>query len=230
MLSINHLYKNFAKTQVLKDIHLELNIGKTIAIVGANGSGKSTLMKCILGLCKPSQGDITFNSNNEVIESYKTYLGYMPQFPSFPPTMKVKEVLHLIYSLRKNTLIDNELIRQFHLKEMSHKPIQTLSGGMLQKVSACIAFLFNPTILILDEPTTGLDPISADILKQKIKKEKSNKLIFISSHILSDLDELVDELIYIQEGQILFYDKIEMLRAHTHQQKISDIILAKIKS
>jgi Cu-processing system ATP-binding protein len=101
----------------------------------------------------------------------------------------------------------------------------TLSGGTTQKVSAALAFLFNPAVLILDEPTAGLDPIASEILKEKILAEKDNgKLILVTSHVLSDLDDLVTEVIYMQDGKLCFHQSIELLRQDTGEQKLTKAI------
>ena len=121
--------------------------------------------------------------------------------------------------------IDEELIEKFDLKKIFDKPMRTLSGGTRQKVSAALAFLFDPGVLILDEPTAGLDPLSSEILKEKILKEKSkNKLILITSHILSDLDELTTHIIYLQEGKLEFFKEIDQLREETGELKLGKAI------
>ena len=125
--------------------------------------------------------------------------------------------------------LDEELIKSFQLNELYHKRMGTLSGGTRQKVGACLAFLFSPLVLILDEPTAGLDPLSAEILKQKITKEKAKgKLIIISSHVLSELDELANEVVYMQEGTILFQKSMEELKSETNELKLSKILEKKI--
>ena len=121
--------------------------------------------------------------------------------------------------------LDEELIEKFGLKQIFDKPMRTLSGGTRQKVSAALAFLFDPGVLILDEPTAGLDPLSSEILKEKILKEKSkNKLILITSHILSDLDELTTHIIYLQEGKLEFFKEIDQLREETGEIKLGKAI------
>jgi Cu-processing system ATP-binding protein len=125
----------------------------------------------------------------------------------------------------KNMVLDEELIQQFKLNELLDKRMRTLSGGTRQKVSAALAFLFNPEVLILDEPTAGLDPLAAEILKEKIIIEKKKgKLVLITSHILSELDELVTQVIYMQESKLIFHKSIEDLRADTGQEKLSKAI------
>jgi Cu-processing system ATP-binding protein len=109
--------------------------------------------------------------------------------------------------------------------------MRTLSGGTRQKVSASLAFLFNPEIIILDEPTAGLDPLASEILKDKIRKEKEKgKLILITSHILSDLDDLVTQVAYLQEGNLLFHKSINQLRSETGEEKLSRAIAQLMKN
>jgi Cu-processing system ATP-binding protein len=116
-------------------------------------------------------------------------------------------------------------VDQFELKKIFEKPMRTLSGGTRQKVSAAVAFLFNPPILILDEPTAGLDPLASEILKEKILAEKKkNKLILITSHILSDLDELTTHIMYMQDGKMLFLKDISALQEETGEVKLGKAI------
>jgi Cu-processing system ATP-binding protein len=120
---------------------------------------------------------------------------------------------------------DEELVESFGLKNMMQKKMSTLSGGTTQKVSAALAFMFNPDVLILDEPTAGLDPLSSEKLKQKIIKEKQNgKLILITSHILSELDDLITEVFYMQEGKLVFHKKLTALKEETGEIKLSKAI------
>ncbi len=105
------------------------------------------------------------------------------------------------------------------------KKMRTLSGGTTQKVSAALSFMFDPEVLILDEPTAGLDPLSSELLKQKIIKEKQNgKLILITSHVLSELDDLITEVFYMQEGKLLFHKKLSVLKEETGEMKLSKAI------
>ena len=121
--------------------------------------------------------------------------------------------------------IDEDLVKAFKLPELFQKRMRTLSGGTTQKVSASLAFLFNPDVLILDEPTAGLDPLASEILKEKIIAEKQKgKLILITSHILSELDGVVTHVIYMQEGKLLFHKSIDSLREDTGEEKLSKAI------
>jgi Cu-processing system ATP-binding protein len=141
--------------------------------------------------------------------------------------MKVGQLFKMLRNIRNvpEDRIDEELIKKFDLQRIFDKPMRTLSGGTRQKVSAALAFLFDPDVLILDEPTAGLDPLSSEILKEKILKEKSkNKLILITSHILSDLDELTTHIMYLQEGNMIFFKEIEQLREETGELKLGKAI------
>ncbi len=228
MIRIEHINKKFKKLTALKDITAQFEKGQVISLIGPNGSGKTTLIKAILGMVKADSGQIFFS--DELINgdpSYRSQIGYMPQIGRYPDNMKVGQLFRMLRNIRNVTAdnLDKELINKFGLKEIFEKPMRTLSGGTRQKVSAALAFLFDPDVLILDEPTAGLDPLSSEILKEKILKEKNkNKLILITSHILSDLDELTTHIMYLQEGSMEFFKAIEQLREETGELKLGKAI------
>lgn len=224
MISIIKARKQFAKLLALDDISIEFQSGECVALIGPNGCGKTTLIKSILGMVIPDSGEILFQGKAVLDdESYRKHIGYMPQIGRYPQNMTIGQVIEMICDIRKPNLpLDEELLVEFELKKLYHKKMSTLSGGTTQKVSATLAFLFNPEVLILDEPTAGLDPISAEILKTKIMREKSKgKLILITSHILSELDDLITALIYMQDGKVIFHKSIEAIRMESGEQRIS---------
>lgn len=231
MIDIKAVDKAFGKLQVLKSVSLCLEQGKSYALVGPNGSGKTTLIKSVLGMVLPSSGEILVNSisikNNW---EYRQHIGYMPQIGRYPENMTIGQVIDMMTHMRSTeNALDQELIEGFKLKGLYTKRMHTLSGGTRQKVSAALAFLFNPAALILDEPTAGLDPVSVELLKEKILKEKRNgKLLIISSHILSDLDELTTDMIYLFEGQIHFEGTIASLKERTGEHKLGKAMAAMI--
>ena len=230
MIIANNINKKFGKLQVLDNVSVTCNKGECIALIGPNGSGKTTFIKCMLGMVVCDSGFVTFNSKNILHDwQYRANIGYMPQIGRYPDNMSIGQVIDMMKDIRssKQLQLDEELIRQFELDKLMDKRMRTLSGGTRQKVSASLAFLFNPGVLILDEPTAGLDPVSSEILKEKIIAEKAKgKLILITSHILSELDDLVTQVIYMQEGKLIFHKKIEELRADTGQEKLSKAIAA----
>lgn len=228
MIIASNVSKQFGRLKVLDNITVTCNRGECIALIGPNGSGKTTLIKCMLGMVVPSSGFITFNDKNILHDwQYRSNIGYMPQIGRYPDNMTIKQVIDMMKDIRKaaSATLDEELAETFGLNALMQKRMRTLSGGTRQKVSAYLAFLFNPQVLILDEPTAGLDPIAAEILKDKIIAEKEKgKLILITSHILSELDEVVTQVIYMNEGKLLFHKNVEALRHDTGQLKLSKAI------
>ena len=227
MIEVAHVFKNYKSVQALADLTLQLHAGSSIALIGPNGSGKSTLMKCVLGLVKPSTGTI-FVQNRPIdgSEIYRQCIGYMPQIIRFPENMTVGQLFSMMRDWRKNANnLDEELFDAYQIQQLFKRPLGGLSGGMKQKVNAALSFLFNPEILILDEPTAGLDPLSAEILKHKIRKEKEKgKLILISSHIMADLEEIASHVVFLIDGKLAFYKTIEALKSETNAENLSKSI------
>ena len=205
MIEINDLCMRYGKFTALKDIDLKLEKGQVIALMGPNGSGKSTLLKSILGLVVPESGSIRVDGRDIKDKYlYRNNIGYMPQIANYPENLKVKELFHIVKDIRSDKYEkDEELLLKFNINEISEKYFGQLSGGYKQRVTAAIAFLFDPQILILDEPTASLDPFSTEIIKSKIlDSKKDNKLIIISTHIISEMDELADRIVYLLDGKV----------------------------
>ncbi|MDB5250763.1 MAG: transporter related protein [Segetibacter sp.] len=228
MILATNVTKKFGKLLALDAINLSLNKGESIALIGPNGSGKTTFIKCLLGMVVPDSGFITVDKQNIQHDwKYRSRIGYMAQIGRFPDNMTIAQVIGMMKDIRKpfTRQIDDELVELFELNKIMEKRMQTLSGGTRQKVGACLAFMFQPDILILDEPTAGLDPVSTEILKAKIIKEKANgKLILVSSHVLSDLDEIITEVIYMQDGKLKFHKSFQQLKADTGELQLSKAI------
>ena len=229
MIIATNVSKSFGKLKVLNNISLACNKGECIALIGPNGSGKTTFIKTILGMVICDSGFITFNGDNIKNDwNYRENIGYMPQTGKYPENMMIGQVFEMMKDIRKSASsipFDEELVESFQLKQLLQKRMRTLSGGTKQKVSAALAFMFNPQVLILDEPTAGLDPIASEILKSKIIKEKKNgKLILISSHILSELDDLVTQVVFLQDGKLFFHKTIEQLTIDTGEVKLAKAI------
>ncbi|PKV62802.1 Cu-processing system ATP-binding protein [Pontibacter ramchanderi] len=215
--------KTYGKLQVLRGVSVELTKGKVISIIGPNGAGKTTMSKCILGMVLPDSGDIKFKGESVLNRhAYRSQIGYMPQIGRYPENMKIRQVIEMVRDIRKNAPIDDELIGLYRLEEMYDKRMGALSGGTKQKVSAALAFLFDPQVLILDEPTAGLDPFAAEILKGKILKEKKKgKLVLITSHVMSEVEEVADEVLCLVDGAIMFYETIADIKNQTQETRLS---------
>jgi len=220
MIEIKDLNKKFGKNEVLKGLDLTINKGGIFAVLGPNGSGKTTLIKSILGMVIPQSG--TINLNGKTIKkdwAYRKNIDYLPQIANFPNNLSVKELIKMIKDLRaNNTNKDEVLIKLFKLEPFLDKKLGTLSGGTKQKVNLVLTFMFDSPLVILDEPTTGLDPISLIRLKDLINKEKAKgKTILITSHIMSFVEEVADEIVFLLEGVIYFKGTIQELKTKTDQ-------------
>lgn len=233
MIEIQNITKKFGKLAALQDINLSFQKGECIALIGPNGCGKTTLIKAILGMVIPDTGAITFNKKSILGNYlYRENIGYMPQIGRYPDNMTIGQIIEMIKKVRNtSTNLDEELIHAFELEKMFDKQMRTLSGGTTQKVSAVLAFLFNPEVLILDEPTAGLDPLASEILKEKIIREKEKgKLILITSHLLSELDDLITEIIFMQDGKVHFHKNTAIIKAETDETRISKAIAKILKN
>jgi Cu-processing system ATP-binding protein len=227
MIEISKLSKKFGKLQALKEVDLHCLKGECIALIGPNGCGKSTLIKTILGMVIPTSGTIKFNGRSIATDyHYRREIGYMPQIGRYPDNMKIGQIIEMMKEIRNTgASVDDDLIKAFKLESYYDKGMRTLSGGTTQKVSATLAFLFNPAVLILDEPTAGLDPLASEILKEKIIAEKQKgKLILVTSHLLSELDDLITQLIFMQDGYVSFHKQVELLKSETGESRISRAI------
>lgn len=233
MIEVKNLTKKFSKFTALDDLNLTFTNGKSIALIGPNGCGKTTLIKSILGLNVIETGDILVDGKSVKDDYlYRQDIGYMPQIGRYPENMSIGQTIKMIKDTRKisETHLDTELLENFELEKMYDKKMGTLSGGTTQKVSAVLAFMFDPKVIILDEPTAGLDPLASEILKNKIIKEKNRgKLIIITSHLLSELDDIVSEIVFMNEGKIIVQQSVTDLMNERKSEKISESIISILK-
>jgi len=227
-IEIDNLHKQFGKNQVLKGIDLNIDKGRIYAILGPNGSGKTTLIKSILGMVIPDKGEISvLEQSIKKGWKYRKKIDYLPQIANFPPNIKVKELINMIKDLRNAPSTEAELIELFGLEPFLNKKLSTLSGGTKQKVNIVLTFMFDSPLIILDEPTTGLDPRALIRLKELILKEKNNgKTILITSHIMQFVEEMADEILYLLEGEIYFKGSIQKLLEQTKQTNFEHAIAA----
>jgi Cu-processing system ATP-binding protein len=223
IIAVEGLKKSFGHLEVLKNVSCDFAAGGVVSILGPNASGKTTLIKSILGMVVPDSGRIMFKGSSVLNTfAYKRHIGYMPQIGHYPDNMKIGQIFKMVMDIRQEEASDTDLLKAYQLENMYQKTMRTLSGGTLQKVSAALAFMFDPDVLILDEPSAGLDPLAAETLKEKILEEKSKgKLILVTSHILSEADELSDHILYLFEGRIRFYKALSNLKLETGEQRLS---------
>jgi len=226
MIEIKNLHKKFGKLTVLDGLDLTISKGGIFAILGPNGSGKTTLIKCLLGMVVPNKGEILLNAKSVLKKwEYRNNLNYLPQIANFPANLSVIELIEMVKNLRPKKANEQELIDLFGLTPFLNKKLGNLSGGTKQKVNLVLTFMFDSELIILDEPTTGLDPIALIYLKDLIKKEKEKgKTILITTHIMSVVDELADEIVFLLDGKIYFKGSVDTLKKQTEQVNLEHAI------
>ena len=226
MIEVKDLYKKFGKNEVLKGLNLSIEKEGIFTILGPNGSGKTTLIKSILGMVLPDSGEIKINGENVKKQwNYRFEIDYMPQIANFPTNLDVDELFDMIIDLRGSEKRKDELIKLFGLGEFLKKKLGNLSGGTKQKVNIVLSFMFDSPIIILDEPTTGLDPVSLIRLKDLIMSEKDKgKTILITTHIMDFVEQISDQIVFILEGVIYFRGTVNELKTKTKQESIERAI------
>lgn len=227
LIEASGLTKRYGRLPVLRGIDLAVKGGRVTAILGPNGAGKSTLIRVLLGLARPDAGSVTVAGQTIGSDpAYRSGIGYMPQHPRFPENLTGREVVRLLRELRGHAVReDDELFELFGLGPELDKPVRTLSGGTKQKLNAAVAFMFRPRILILDEPTAGLDPLASRVLKAKIlKARQSGVTVLVVSHVLSELEDLADEVVLLLSGAIEFAGSMRRLKDLTGESRLEHAV------
>ncbi|HSQ45467.1 MAG TPA: ABC transporter ATP-binding protein [Lutibacter sp.] len=226
MIEFKNLHKRFGKLVVLDGLDLNISKGGIFAILGPNGSGKTTLIKCLLGMVIPNKGEIIFDKKSVLRQwAYRNNLNYLPQIANFPPNLTVLEIINMVKNLRPKDSNSEELIELFGLKTSLDKKLGNLSGGTKQKVNIVLTFMFDSDLIVLDEPTNGLDPIALIHLKEIIQKEKEKgKTILITTHIMSFVDEVADEIVFLLDGKIYFKGTVDALKKQMNNDNLEHAI------
>lgn len=214
------LAKRYGSLPVLQGVDLAIERGRVTAILGPNGAGKTTLIKSLLGLTRIDRGSIHIDGRPIGDDPwYRASIGYMPQRATFPENLTANDVIAFLCDMRGGTArLDRTLVDAFGLGVELTKPLRTLSGGTRQKVNAILAFLFSPDLLILDEPTAGLDPVASSVLKDKVLEERGlGRTLVLTSHVINDLEELADDVVFLLDGIVRFAGSVHELKRHTRQ-------------
>lgn len=215
MLAIKNITKNYGDFCALKNINMEFENG-VYGLLAPNGAGKTTLIKMIATLIFPTEGEILYNGENIIAldENYRDIIGYLPQdfgyYKSYSP-IKFLGYIAALKGIEKNKANEKikELVKLVGLEEVGNKKMKKFSGGMIQRVGIAQALLNDPKILILDEPTAGLDPKERARFRNLLSELSRDRIIIVSTHIVSDIESISNEVVMIKDKQLLYKDKIE---------------------
>lgn len=217
------VHKRFGRVDVLRGVSAEIAPGRITAILGPNGAGKSTLIKCLLGLDRADGGRIDVDGRTPGDDpSSRAGIGYAPQSPRFPENSTGRQILAMLGALRGSvTAGDEPLFAEFGLERELDKPTRTLSGGTRQKLSVALALAFGPALLVLDEPTAGLDPVASGILKDRLLDERRRgHTVVLTSHLLGEIEDLADDIVLLLEGRVRFLGPLRQLLAATGESRL----------
>ncbi|MBC8346167.1 MAG: ATP-binding cassette domain-containing protein [Candidatus Marinimicrobia bacterium] len=210
MIKVTDLSKNYGPVEAVKSISFEIQDGEIVGFLGANGAGKTTTLKMITGYLVPTEGKIEVNDLNIIDDTHEIQkqIGYLPELNPLYTEMRVYEYFEFLAGVRniigrefKNALA--RVVEQCGLNGVIHKTISECSKGYKQRIGLAAAMIHDPKILILDEPVTGLDPNQIVEIRRLIKKLGKEKLVFMSSHILQEIQATVDRIMIIHEGEIV---------------------------
>jgi ABC-2 type transport system ATP-binding protein len=223
-LVIEHVTKNYGKLQALKGISMELKKGEVVGLLGPNGAGKSTLIKILTGAFTQWEGQIHFFKQNlrTELQQIQKKTGYLPENNPLYPEMFVAEYLKYsadLYQVSDPPLED--IMEKTGLKDHARSKINTLSKGYKQRVGLAAALVHNPEVVILDEPTTGLDPNQLIEIRKLIRELGKDKTVILSTHVLQEVDAICDRVIIINKGAIVLDQPLESLRKN--QQQIIEV-------
>ncbi|MEC7619484.1 MAG: ATP-binding cassette domain-containing protein [Bacteroidota bacterium] len=222
-IKIRQLSKNYGNTVALKNISLAFDKNGVIGLLGPNGAGKTTLMKILTGYLNQWEGKVSIGTFDlqEQPKKIQQQMGYLPENNPLYPEMYVKEYLKFVgqlYGLNKPPI--EKVIQKMTLKEHVHKKIGTLSKGFKQRVGLAAALIHDPKYLILDEPTTGLDPNQVIEIRKLIRNLGKEKLVFLSTHILQEVEAMSDRVVILNKGIVVFNKSLNSIK-NDDQQVIS---------
>lgn len=218
MISVKHISKQFGVCEALKNISFEIPSGEIVGFLGQNGAGKTTLMRILTAYLPPSSGEAFICGENILSHpvGIRRKIGYLPENPPLYPTMTVKNYLRFAARLKdvsvkyEKAQVDH-VLSECHLLEVKDHLIATLSKGYKQRVGIAQAIIHEPEVIILDEPTNGLDPVQIQHVRQLIRRLESKRTVIISTHILSEIEQLAQRVLILKKGEIVADNAIEQI-------------------
>lgn len=229
-ISVNNLVKRFGPIHAVRGVSFTINKGEVLGFLGPNGAGKSTTMKMITGFLEPTSGSVSicgFNVLEKPIQA-KQKFGYLPEGAPSYGEMTVNSFLHFVgeirglYGIERTNAVDKAIAR-IHLESVKYQTIETLSKGFKRRVGVAQAILHDPEVLIMDEPTDGLDPNQKHEVRLLIQEMAKDKAIIISTHIMEEVDAVCDRAIIIASGQILYDGTPKELLAQSETGRMDDV-------
>ena len=210
-LIIDRVSKQYKNHIAVDRVSVTLHQG-VYGLLGANGAGKTTLMRMLCGILTPTSGTITFDGTDVSSEEYRAILGYLPQDFGYYPEFTAMDFLLYLAALKGIPKLQakrraRELLELVSLQDVSRKKIKTFSGGMKQRLGIAQALLNDPKLLILDEPTAGLDPKERVRFRNLIEQLGKNSIVLLSTHIVSDIEHIADEILMMKDGQLIYQGK-----------------------
>lgn len=225
MLQIQGLTKTFGKKTAIGDLKFVMNPGEIVGLLGPNGAGKSTLIKCIVGLLRPTAGEILINGYPRGTREARRLSAYVPEVPQMYEMLTVWEHLRFVasaYEVRQWEGEAEELLRLFEIEEQRDEFVKALSKGMRQKLSLCCGIISGARILFLDEPMVGLDPKAIRNFKDLLGRLKEEgRTLLISTHLLDPIENICSRVIVLKKGHILADGSLEELRARLGEEQAS---------
>ncbi len=229
---IRGVSKRYGRRTVLSDVDVCLRPGRVTALLGPNGAGKTTLIGVLLGLVRPDGGEVEFAGRIVGDEyAYRGQVGYMPQLPRFPENLSGRDLFDMLDDVRGfRGEPDAALSASFELEEELDQPVRALSGGTLQKLNAAIALRYHAPVLVLDEPTAGLDPVAAATLRERILEERSlGRTIVLSSHELGSVERIADDVVFLVDGRVLFEGEAGDLLSHSGEADLESAMVTLLR-
>ena len=220
MLELHDISKSYNELKALNGVSFRLRPGEVVGLLGPNGAGKSTLMKILTGYIKNWEGNIRYGEQElrEMTKAIQQVTGYLPENNPLYPDLFVLEYLAFVASIyRIKDAPFNSILEKVGLTEVKNRKISSLSKGYQQRVGLAAALLHDPEILILDEPTTGLDPNQLIDIRKLIRQLGEEKIVLLSTHILSEVESVCDRVIIIRKGEVVADEALESLRKGQQQ-------------
>jgi Cu-processing system ATP-binding protein len=225
--------KRYGKLWALRGVDCSFRAGEVVMLIGPNASGKTTLIKCLLGLVHPSEGRITIDGTTIDAKgpvpppAFRERIGYMPQISQFPSTLTIGQLLEMMADIRGLAPgeAEDSLVEELGLTAQLDQRLSNLSGGTKQKVSAVLALRTRPQILVMDEPTAGLDPISAKrVLDRAAAVRDAGGTVLITSHLMEEVESLADRVAYLEDGVLKFLLPVKEILESTGAKRLAQAL------